>query len=53
MDDKMKWSYNGFRNAEMILESMLNGDDLGNKNRIKKKLDSFRYFLVVLKQFHK
>ncbi len=28
MDDKMKRSYNGFRNAEMIVDSMISVDDL-------------------------
>ncbi len=28
MDDKMKRSYNGFRNAEMILDSFLSQTDL-------------------------
>ena len=53
MDEKMKRSYNGFRNAEMIIESMILNEDLMNKNRIRKKLDNFKYFLVVLKLFHK
>jgi len=30
MDDKMKRSFNGFRNAEMILNSLIEGDDLNN-----------------------
>lgn len=41
MDDKMKRSYNGFRNAEMIIDSILTNDDLSKTNRIKKKLDNF------------
>jgi hypothetical protein len=53
MDEKMKRSYNGFRNAEMIIDSMILNEDLMNKNRIRKKLDNFKYFLVVLKIFHK
>lgn len=53
MDEKMKWSYNGFRNAEMIIDSMINNEDLLNKNWIKKKLDNFWYLLIVLKLFHK
>ncbi len=30
MDEKMKRSFNGFRNAEMILNSIITEDDLYN-----------------------
>lgn len=53
MDDKMKRSYNGFRNAEMILDSLINQGELTNKNRIRKRIDNFRYFLIILKTYHK
>jgi hypothetical protein len=53
MDEKMKRSYNGFWNAEMIIDSMFNNDDFSNKNWIKKKIENFWYFLISLKLFHK
>ncbi len=53
MDEKMKRSFNGFRNAEMILESIILPEDYENKSNIKKKLDVFRLFVVALKVFHK
>lgn len=30
MDEKMKRSFNGFRNAEMILNSLIEGDDIND-----------------------
>lgn len=32
MDDKMKRSFNGFRNAEMIIDSMITSEDIYKKS---------------------
>lgn len=52
MDDKMKRSFNGFRNAEMILHSLIE-DSKDNQKRINKQLETFRLFLRCIKIFHK
>jgi hypothetical protein len=36
MDEKMKRSFNGFRNAEMILESIMLPEDYDHKSEMKK-----------------
>lgn len=53
MDEKMKRSFNGFRNAEMILESLMLPEDYDNKSDMKKRLEVFRLFVVALKVLHK
>ena len=52
MDDKMKRSFNGFRNAEMILHSLFD-ENFSNDKKIMKQLDNFRLFLRCMKIFHK
>ena len=52
MDDKMKRSYNGFRNAEMILNSVITKKDK-ETNNINKKIGNFRNFLRCVKKFGK
>ncbi len=53
MDDKMKRSFNGFRNAEMILDSLVEGEDLNNVDEINRKITNYRLFLRCMKVFHK
>ncbi len=53
MDDKMKRSFNGFRNAEMILESIMLPEDYDHKSEMKKRLEIFKLLVVALKVFHK
>ena len=50
MDEKMKRSYNGFRNAEMILNSLIEGHD---ESKWKKIIENYRLFLRCMKVFHK
>ena len=50
MDEKMKRSYNGFRNAEMILNSIIEGHD---ESKWKKIIDNYWVFLRCMKIFHK
>lgn len=53
MDDKMKRSFNGFRNAEMILNSLIEGDDVDDTEKITRKIENYRNFLRCMKIFHK
>lgn len=49
----MKRSFNGFWNAEMILDSIIEGDDLNNIQRLRNKIKNYRTFLWCIKIFHK
>lgn len=53
MDDKMKRSFNGFRNAEMILNSIILEKDLENKPDLRRKIGNYRNFLRCMKIFCK
>lgn len=51
MDKKMKRSFNGFRNAEMILKSLV--EEQSDDQRIMQQLNTYRIFLRCMKVFHK
>lgn len=53
MDEKMQRSYNGFRNAEMILNSMFSESEKKNDLLIEKRIYNFRMCLRCLKQIAK
>ena len=53
MDEKMKRSFNGFRNAEMILNSIIENEDPNNHTKVKQKIKIYRTFLRSMKIFHK
>lgn len=49
MDDKMKRSYNGFRNAEMILDSIIPETMRNETERASKMIDNYRMLLRCIK----
>ena len=49
MDDKMKRSYNGFRNAEMILDSIILENEREDIETVKRKIYNFRMCLRCVK----
>ncbi len=53
MDEKMKRSFNGFRNAEMILNAVIEGSNLNNQEEIGRRIKNYRTFLRCLKIYHK
>ena len=52
MDDKMKRSYNGFRNAEMILNSIVDAK-VDSERAMRAKIGSYRTFLRLVKLWAK
>ena len=53
MDEKMQRSYNGFRNAEMILNSMFTLAEKKNDSLVEQRIHNFRMCLRCLKQIAK
>ena len=49
MDEKMQRSYNGFRNAEMILNSMFSESEKKNDQLVERRIHNFRMCLRCLK----
>lgn len=53
MDEKMKRSYNGFRNAEMILNSIITETDKKSNDIVKRKIENYRMLLRCIKLLSK
>ncbi len=53
MDEKMKRSYNGFRNAEMILNSIITESDKRDNELVKRKIENYRMLLRCIKLLSK
>lgn len=49
MDDKMKRSYNGFRNAEMILDSIIPESTRRDHQKVKNMIENYRMLLRCVK----